>query len=709
MRKTGVLLLGVFFLTAGWLSAQPDPRDSVILESKTVAPNLSGSPAFTMKVYITNKDTLAILTLALRESTTTGVGYAFLDSIGPVNQDDGWTLADCLVYLKSTLNSNPAEDFSLYNGTSPDRFLVASTFSPTGANPTRRSEPPNATRSAIWELRFMGTSSSFGQIEFDTAAAGTGLAQSTLFTILRQNGQFVQDVPVNFAKSTIQVGLPLQFLLVAPPNGAVVGESRPTFIWTTLRDTLPVPATYTVFLANNPVFSPADTSPPLSDTTWQVPFDLQIQTTYYWKVRAISSGNDTVFSPEERNFRLTSPPSTPNDISPPSGADMSMFDYLVWLESTDPDPGDVVSYQVQIDDNADFSSPEVDQNGIDENTFPQQAAKALTNALAVQLSHLADHDNLKDDSLYYWRVRAQDNHGASSAYTSGQRRFFLNLADSSPRPVPGGFSPSGGIVLTTHRPDFSWFQSSDPDPDDPPSSLLYHLRLDTDGEILGNFQFNYATPPGETTLVPLDSLAENSHWFWGVRTVDSKGARSAFSAIQDFYINAINEPPAAFSLLSPSDNGFTVTRMPGLDWEDAADPDPFDAVTYEVVISPFANFDSAFTAGGISISSYTVQSGALGARGRLYYWKVRAVDASNLSTPSSQVFRFTLLKLGDANLDNQLTGSDIVLLLQFIYTLNFSLPVPEVADLNCDGNYTGADIVLALNAVFLGVEPPCDP
>ncbi|HEU4436682.1 MAG TPA: hypothetical protein VFR89_04395, partial [candidate division Zixibacteria bacterium] len=236
-----------------------------------------------------------------------------------------------------------------------------------------------------------------------------------------------------------------------------------------------------------------------------------------------------------------------------------------------------------------------------------------------------------------------------------------------------------------------------------------HLRLDTDGEIAGDFQFGYATPPGETTFVPLDSLAENSHWFWAVRTVDSKGARSAFSPIQDFYINAVNEPPSAFSLLSPSDSAFIVTKTPSLDWADAVDPDPFDGVTYEVLISPFANFDSAFTAGGILPSSYTVQAGALAVRGRLYYWKVRAIDNASLNTESSEVFRFTLLKLGDANHDGLLTAADIVLLLNFVFLQEPLDPPLEVADLNCDGLYAPADIVLALNAVFLAQPPPCDP
>ncbi len=704
MRKTGLLLLAVLSWTMGQLSAQPDPRDSIILESKIVAPNLSGDPAFVMKVYLTNKDTITYMVLSLRAQTISGNGYAVLDDDGAGGRD----FPDIINAVNNTLDRSTFFDAPGYDEVSPDSFIAAGGFAPTPSNPRARSESPNSVRDDVWEIRFKSTTSSFGEVKFDTVTIG----QPTGIAVIRWPGPTIVDVPINFVSSIIQVGLPLQLQLVAPPNGGVVPETRPTLIWNALRDTVAVPATYNAWLADNPSFTPSDSSPSLTDTTWQVPFDLLPQTDYYWKVRAVSDFNDTVFS-EVRGFRLAAPPTAPVDISPPSGSDMSMFDYLVWLESTDPDPGDQVTYHLQIDDNSNFSSPEVDQSGISENTLAREQIAAnlrvMPNALAVPLNHLIDHDKLKDDSLYYWRVRAQDSYGASSVYTSGQRKFYLNLADSSPRPVPGGFIPSGGIVINIHQPNFSWFQASDPDPDDPPSSLLYHLRLDTDGEISDNFQFNYSTSLGETTLVSLDSLAENGHWFWAVRTVDSKGARSAFSAIQDFYIDALSEPPASFSLVSPVDSSFIVTKTPTLDWADAADADPFDVVTYEVAISPFENFDSAITVGGLPASSYSVQTGTLTVRGRQYYWKVQATDTDNLSTPSNQVYRFTLLKLGDANKDGQLTAADIVILLGFIFASNPLVDPPEVADLNCSGSYTTADIVIALNAVFLGLAPPCDP
>jgi hypothetical protein len=57
--------LGYCLFAALSSSAQtPDPRDSVIIESKTVYPG-NGPAAAYVKVYITNKDTLAGYTLCL--------------------------------------------------------------------------------------------------------------------------------------------------------------------------------------------------------------------------------------------------------------------------------------------------------------------------------------------------------------------------------------------------------------------------------------------------------------------------------------------------------------------------------------------------------------------------------------------------------------------------------------------------------------------
>jgi len=71
MRKFAfILAIGCFFAFCLFSPAfaVPDPRDSVILESKTIAPGV-GSPAAVVGVFITNKDSLSNVTLALVEMT----------------------------------------------------------------------------------------------------------------------------------------------------------------------------------------------------------------------------------------------------------------------------------------------------------------------------------------------------------------------------------------------------------------------------------------------------------------------------------------------------------------------------------------------------------------------------------------------------------------------------------------------------------------
>ncbi len=711
MRKILSGTASLLFLTATAFS-QPDPRDSVILESKAVAPQIgptAGQPTMRVRMDITNKDSLTGWVLSLEEKTLSNGAFATLGrSAGGTGGRNFNSVISLLPHPTKgvvTLGSPAPLNVNGYHSDSPDSFATGGFFT---AGDDESKEPPNAVRRALLEIKFdsVTTQAIGGQFILDSIrilANRTGFSRSPVGA----------RVDVNFVPGVITVGLPFQLNLVAPHNQALVLERRPTFIWESLRDTLPVSARYTVFLATNPGFSPADTSPPLTDTLWQVPTDLQFETTYHWKVRAITDQPDTIFSLESRSFRIDAPPSAPLDLYPSSGADISVNDYLVWLEGGDPDAGDNVTYQVQIDDNPNFSSPEVDQGGIDENTQPlsRQFASSLAaggNALAVQLKTFSQNDNLKDDSLYYWRVRTVDNHGLGSAYTSGTRNFYLNLADSSPRPVTDGFTPAGGVVLTIHRPNFSWFPTFDPDPADPPSSLRYNVRLDTDGEALIDFQFAFSTAPGETNFTTLDSLSENGHWFWAVRAIDSKGARSPFSTIQDFYVNAQNEPPASFSLLSPPNGGSVVTKAPVLDWEDAADPDPLDLISYTGMISSDSTFATGFAFGPLGGSSHQVGSGLL-SRGIDYFWRVSASDTAGANTPSSQVFKFRIQKLGDLDGDGDLTAADIVLLLNFVFLGEPPVDPPELADLDCDGEATSIDVVLALNAVFLGQPLPCDP
>jgi len=64
---------------------------------------------------------------------------------------------------------------------------------------------------------------------------------------------------------------------------------------------------------------------------------------------------------------------------------------------------------------------------------------------------------------------------------------------------------------------------------------------------------------------------------------------------------------------------------------------------------------------------------------------------------------------GDVNLSGQLTSSDIIRLVAYIFMGAMApLPCAAAADVNCSGTVTSADVVFLVNHIFKGGLPPCD-
>jgi len=68
-----------------------------------------------------------------------------------------------------------------------------------------------------------------------------------------------------------------------------------------------------------------------------------------------------------------------------------------------------------------------------------------------------------------------------------------------------------------------------------------------------------------------------------------------------------------------------------------------------------------------------------------------------------------VLKTGDVNMDGNLTSSDIIGLVNFVFKGGASpQPCDATADVNCNGSVTSADIISMVNHVFKGGPAPCD-
>ena len=135
MRKIalGVATVLLFSSTIAWARV-PDPRDSIILESKTVAPGaFHDAPTDTaayvyLRMWITNKDTIVWISLPLEERSLSNGAYLRAGHPRLPGNSSGGTIN----HLTSTLPHHRYALFTKYNSSSPDTFLqeLSNTYVP---------------------------------------------------------------------------------------------------------------------------------------------------------------------------------------------------------------------------------------------------------------------------------------------------------------------------------------------------------------------------------------------------------------------------------------------------------------------------------------------------------------------------------------------------------------------------------------------------
>jgi len=196
-RFSALLLIALFASTprpgsesSTAFAQTPDPRDSVIIESKTVSPG-AGKPAVRVKVSITNKDTLSIVNLALVERSLTGGAYMTL----------AWprTFDGVITPLTASLSGYRFFNKKGYNGVSPDTFIIALVCDP--LNPATY-EYPNLTRKPFLEIKFDTVRANTGTLALDSALVERGPMWKNRIEFVALDARTVN---VNFVKGIITV------------------------------------------------------------------------------------------------------------------------------------------------------------------------------------------------------------------------------------------------------------------------------------------------------------------------------------------------------------------------------------------------------------------------------------------------------------------------------------------------------------------------
>jgi hypothetical protein len=421
--------------------------------------------------------------------------------------------------------------------------------------------------------------------------------------------------------------------LLSPTDGANITDYSPTLDWTDVTNA----DYYQVQVDNASDFSSPDRNGQPTTSAYTITPDLA-GGTWFWRAR---TNVDSVFGDWSAGwqFILPVPPSPPTLVSPPNGATIS--DYSPLLDWSDVSGAD--SYQVQVDSNSNFDSPE-------------RAGTVTSSQFTVTPDLVA--------GTWYWRVRTFDN----SVY--GNWSVSWNFILSSLLIPPTLLSPANGTTIGDYSPLLDWSDVAGAD--------SYQVHVDNSS--------GFSSPDRNRNILASSYTVSpdlaGGTWYWRVRTYDGSNV-SNWSAVWNFIL------PGVPNLLSPANGSTTYDRTPTFDWSDIQ-----NRTSYRIQVDNNSNFGSPEINWSVGPSTYTPPSNLpVG----LYYWRVRAA-VNNVPGNWSTVFRVTIRSstnagvAGDINGSGRADGNDLNYLTSYLKGKHTSVPCLPCADVDGSGEIDGADV-----------------
>lgn len=266
---------------------------------------------------------------------------------------------------------------------------------------------------------------------------------------------------------------PNAFTLVSPLNNSTSADSSITFVWRSTTDPDPGDSIlYDLWYADNPSFTSPIVILNLKDTSRTV--TLRDDKSYYWKVLAKDINTSGRWSTDV--FRVnTYVPQVPRAFSlrkPTDGDTLSSLSAdLFWQKTTDPDPGDVIKYDLYYDTSQTFTTPVIVPNLNDTAYSTPQ---------------------LEPGAFYWWKVKAKDTNTAGT-WSTQTFKFFV------PSCVPGNINGDGNVNVTDVIHLINYLFKGGPPPQ--PISACGDVQCDgnvnvTDAIYMINYLFKGGPAPG---------------------------------------------------------------------------------------------------------------------------------------------------------------------------------------------------------------------
>lgn len=395
-------------------------------------------------------------------------------------------------------------------------------------------------------------------------------------------------------------------VLQSPPDKAKNVAVRPTFMWQSFPDAI----SYQLQADRDNTFETPDfelQNITATEARFNFPFDHD--STYYWRVRAVTSNSFSSWS-AVRSFtvisNVTDPPGAITLIEPQAGEqDVERRPTFIW--NSEPI---TQSYAFQLARNSSFSASDL----------------VITIASTLDTTYTPTVD-LDENMTYYWRVKGSNAMGDGPWSTT---RSFHTRSD-----LPGMIqlaSPANNASGVSTSPTFTWQASA--------NSQLYHLQISTSNQFI-SLVYELSNLTGISHSIN-SGLNLGTLYFWRVRGINGFGP-GAWSEVRSF--TTMTLAPPAVQLFLPADDSTGTPRRPRFVWVAAQ-----DAITYTLRISTADNFigldDYIYT----GLTSTLLEMPEDLAYNTPYFWRVRAENAGG-SGPWSETWRFQVMQV-PVNLDD---------------------------------------------------------
>jgi DNA-binding beta-propeller fold protein YncE len=209
------------------------------------------------------------------------------------------------------------------------------------------------------------------------------------------------------------------------------------------------------------------------------------------------------------------------------------------------------------------------------------------------------------------------------------------VAVNSPPETPVPVAPVAGSEVASALPVLQFNNAIDTDDGD---ELSYTVRVfDAAGQLVTS---TTVAEQVQVSCATVDiQLQENQLYRWQVQAFDGE-AESAWSELQSFYVNAVQEAPSEPVLLGPLAAAASQTDAL-FTWQPAIDADPFDTVRYRFEVAADETFtELIYTEELVATERQLADWSELIEPGQLYHWRITAIDNHGLRSLSVADGRF---------------------------------------------------------------------